>query len=751
VKRLVVIALVLFLVASSAFAERLFDYRGVFSADRGDDAKITNYILLKKGSQIRFEIEEQGHGATDKVRVARVQLTSDTSINFAEEAGITSLTLTETGIYEIALVPAAGVSGEIRFVLRVVETTGEPASPDQPAATVLTSEKEPASAAAVITPVASDALPEVISDGTSIASSADAVSDVASAAAILLPANAVASAVENVLGTTTPPIESATPITASEAAAFNAIGTGPVLSAPQPGYFLNPFVGFKFTADSINLMAEAGRQRQIKIYNMLVDGSQSPVAGSFFSPEPDVLMFLPQAVIPGAIYYLDTFDAAGNKASSYQIAAMPELSISFKPADSELLLISVAWSPRAELLANPAGQVLALNNCEVAFSADGSRLFQLSSEQIRQPFGSHERINWRARPYSLELEMPMAMIASECSVEIFAALDGAAAKTSAYRAAWHKPTDPGSADFSDVEASDDQIYEKAKEEFSIQSFTAREQLPDNASFTLEKSFLLVDNEADSLLSWPQDVVWDENGSLWVLDSQLRRVSNFNTAGILRTSFGSRGDTQGGFGLPVALTQKNSTLFVSDTARHAIHKFTTDGLFVVSIFSESDTGVVIDLPGGICFRKDEMWVADRGTARILCFNQQGGFLGSFGSTPSAPIESPVSVRADQDSLFILEKNGLVKKFSPMGQFDATFQSGSSDGSGLEVDRWGGVWVCDAGLFRVLRFSRKGATLSELKAPPAPKPWLPTSIAVRSDGKVAVTDAANKMLHIFSTAE
>jgi len=745
--------LLLLLAASSVFAERLFDYRGVFSADRGDDARITNYILLKKGSQIRFEIEEQGHGMTDKVRVAKVQLTSDTSISYSEDRGITSLNLTETGIYEITLVPAAGLGGEIRFVLKVVETTGEQPAADQPAATVLTSAKEAASVTAdisqavVIASAPVDAYPApaqpVFSQPASVASMS-----------VAMPAPPVAaSETAGVTASQVVTILSVPSVAASETVSADVSLTLPILSAPSAGHFVNPFVGFRFTADSLSLMPETERQKQIKIYNTLADGSQDAVAGSFFSPEPDVLMFLPQAVIPGAVYYLEIFDTAGNKARSYQVEAMPELAVAFKPVASDLLMIIISWKPQDHLLANPAGQMLALNNCEVVVSADGGRLLQLSSEQTRLPFGSLDRMNWRARPYALELELPMALIASECSVEVFAAIDGAEQKTTAYRAGWQKSAESaaGIVDFSDIEASDDLIYEKPKEEFSIQPFSAREQLADNASFSLEKSILLVDNEADTLLAWPQDVVWDENGSLWVLDGQLRRVSNYNVAGILRTSFGSRGDTQGGFGLPVALAQKNATLFISDTARHAIHKFTTDGLFVTSIFSESDAGVVIDLPGGVCFRKDEMWVADRGTARILCFNQQGGFLGSFGSTTSAPIEAPVSVRADQDSLFILEKNGLVKKFSPMGQFDATFQSGSTDGSGLEVDNWGGVWVCDAGLFRVMRFSRKGATLTELKAPPAPKPWLPTSIAVRSDGKIAVTDAANKMLHIFSPAE
>ncbi len=727
-KRIVAAALLLIIFAGAAHASRLFDYRGIFPADRESNSRITNYILLKKDARIRFEVEEQGLGATDKVRVDKVELTSQTSVSFSDAAGIKTLNIPETGIYEITLAPASDQPGEIRFVLKVVETTDEVASETVPVAPTAStaSAAVPAITTADITQavIVNNPQPVVASEG--VVFSGDQLPLTASAASAVV-----------------------APLTASPVVEINDSSDMPVLKAPAAGHFINPLSGFKFVGEGMNLIPEQERRQRIKIFNRLADNSLAETAGSFFSPEPDILMFLPEKILSGALYYIEVYDAAGNRRAEYRAFALPELSAEFKKVASDLLLINISWQSQPGLMPNPAGQMLALQNCDVTVYADAETLVNLTSEHTVQPFGSLNQVNWRARPYNLEIEIPVAGIASECRVEIMAAVDGSEQKAVASRASWQKAGEED--DFSDVEASDDLIYEKPKEEFSIASFTAREQLPETAGFAIEKSFILVDNEADSLVSWPQDVVWDENGSLWVLDSQLRRIANYNAAGMLRTSFGTRGDTPGTLGLPVALAQKGENLFVSDTSRHAVHKFNNEGLFVVSILSEPSSGVVIDLPGGICFRKDEMWVADRGTARILCFNQQGGFLGSFGSTAAAPIEAPVSIRADADSLYILEKSGLVKKFSPMGQFDATFQSGSSDGSGLEVDRWGGVWVCDAGKFRVARFSKKGAALTELKAPPAARPWLPTAVAVRSDGKVAVADAANKMLHIFTPVE
>ena len=234
----------------------------------------------------------------------------------------------------------------------------------------------------------------------------------------------------------------------------------------------------------------------------------------------------------------------------------------------------------------------------------------------------------------------------------------------------------------------------------------------------------------------------------VLDSQLFRVSRFNLNGSLVKVFGAKGGADGQFGLPVAIAVKDGKIYVADSTKRGIHILNEDGSFAGAISGDPATAAKIDLPSSVCFRKNEIWVADRAQARILCFNDQGAFLGSFASTAAAPIVAPVSIRADADSLFFLESNGLVKKFSPMGSFDATFQSGCSESTGFDVDPWGGIWVCDPVKFMVHRFSRNGKILTSILPPPGPRPWVPTSVAVRRDGKVAITDAQNKMVHIFS---
>lgn len=121
-KKLFIAVVALVIVANIAFAAKLFDYRGVFPADRSSDAKITNYMLLKKAARIKFEIEDQKQNPENGIIISQVKLTSDPSVLFSETDGIKELELPETGIYEITLLPKVQPGAELRFVLRVIET-----------------------------------------------------------------------------------------------------------------------------------------------------------------------------------------------------------------------------------------------------------------------------------------------------------------------------------------------------------------------------------------------------------------------------------------------------------------------------------------------------------------------------------------------------------------------------------------------------------------------------------------------------
>lgn len=755
-KALVSILLVSF-VATTAFAARLFDYRGVFPTDRAADAKITNYMLLKKDSLISFQIEEQGRGISERIRINRIKLTSDEKIFVEKAEGIKGLQVPETGIYEISLVPATSEPGEIRFILNVIENEGQvppqdiSIMPPPPAIVTPIPADAPVASAAPAAPVEQAIIAPAIASPAAISEPAPILSQlpplaIASDASAVIPASLPAAIAPEAASASLTTVGSAT-----------VVGSEPMLLAPRKGYFLNPLNGFRFSVDDVNFISAEKQAQMFRVFLRAADGSEQLVKGSFFSPEPDTLSFLPEKIIPGAVYNIEIADESLTTKKLFSVPAFPELAIDFSRIGNDLKA-RISWPQSIDLLPNPSGQMIALSGCVIVVKKGNTPLFQLDPGENLAPFGAMDRFSYRAQPYELEVTVPVDILDKDiCEVEIKAAVDGSQAMVQARRATWQasaEPEETADNDEEDLSAVPAAVADEASASAALakaEEIIPLESMAEKTAFQVESSFSVLENETDSLVSWPHDLLWDDKGGLWVLDSQRRRVCNFNRDGTLVTAFGSKGEADGTLGLPVAMAIKDQTLYVADTTRHCIHLFNTDGTWKSAIKANPAAGLQIDLPGGICFRKNEMWVSDRGLARILCFNEQGAFLGSFGSTPAAPIIAPINVRADSDSLFILEKNGLVKKFSPMGHFDATFQTGCVEGLGFDVDPWGGIWVCDAEKFQVLRFARNGSLLTTIKAPPAPKPWLPTAVSVRKDGKIAVTDAQNKMLHIFAPAQ
>lgn len=763
------LCLFLTLMVQVAGADRLFDYRGAFRPDRSADARITNYMLLKKGSQISFEIEEQGGGASSRILIPRVKLTSDERILIEKADGIKSLLVPETGIYEITMTPTTAEPVEIRFILKVFESnpsSGTASAPvtvvaPPPVATQTVAAplvQAPATfSAPVLTPVATAAVVSapkvVVPTATQTTAAAVELTPMLSSSTIYNPAVPVEIASLTAGSTATPTM------VASAAAA----GPQPDLISPVSGSYLNPFNGFRFSYEDVNFVSADKLQAMIQVFLRTVDGREFTIKGRRFSPEPDMLTFVPEKVIPGAVYNVVVFDETLTKRTILKVPAFPELHVDFSMAGSDVKA-RIYWNQSIDLMSDPDSQVSQLHNSQLLIKKGDQTIASIDLSENLSPLGSVDRISYRAQPYEIELTIPVDLLDGlSCGIEVKALVDGNKQMVQV-RKAFYQPVIeeepikapepqvpatspapvPDMPDFSDMPAIDHESAIPVEPE--TESINELGRLPATATFKLENSFALADR--DNQTAWPHAVVWGENGGLWVLDSQLRQVTRYNRNGTTVKVFGKKGEEPGAFGLPISLALRNNSLYLADSTRKCIHIFNEDGTFKGMINGDPTVGGSIDLPGGISFRKNEMWVADRNQARILCFNDQGTFLGSFGSTAAAPILAPVSIRADADSLFILESNGLVKKFSPMGSFDATFQSGCVEATGFDIDPWGGIWVCDPVKFQVQRFARNGSVMATLKAPPAPKPWLPTGVAVRKDGLIAITDASNKMLHIFS---
>ncbi|GAB4282168.1 MAG: hypothetical protein Kow0029_27640 [Candidatus Rifleibacteriota bacterium] len=754
-KKLLALILV-FICSNTAIAEKLFQYRGIFPAKREANAEITNYILLKKGTSVNLSIEEQGTGPTDRVKISEMKLTSDPRIIFSSETNFSELKITETGIYQVKLVPVSQAGGEIKFILNVRET-----EPGQTGEVIIDGSNNVISSRQSHTTDQTD-----IGSNTMSAVSSDENTEYnrveKDLSAYLINKESIGKIetvadVDNVEKTAS---DQAYVASDTQIISLNQVAGGVAsqtadepeikIIAPAEHCFINPFNGLRFSFKNLPKNEIRFFEDNIEIFLMSSDGKNRKVEGNFFISEPGVMTFLPVMLRPGAVYHVNNLLKNGWKK---MFAAFPELHCELENLQGKVF-IKLYWNQQVDLLPNPLGQLIKLENSIVSIKSGGEELLSLSLNDA-PPYGDLGKISYRARPYELTIEIDEAVLSQDAdktaNLIVEARIDGQEGTVSLFN------KELSSEKTSDVSAkglapNTTEIAVTALGEGEIGNQIAKlDSLPEDAKFSHFYSFSVVDEPGEKNKSWPEELSWSDTGTLWVVDSQRRKILNFSEEGQLLLAFGKKGNSKGEFILPVALLARGGKVYVSDITRHCLHKFAEDGSFLRTIESAPEKGIYINTPGGMTIRNSELWVTDRSLARVNCFDQEGKYLGGFGGDNKGLLVAPMGVRADKDGLLVLERNGIIKKFTPMGEQIAAFQTGCLEARGFDVDCWGTIWVCDAARFEVVRYNLKGRILATLTSPPGPLPWVPTGVAVRQDGLIAVTDAQNKQIHLFSVAK
>jgi sugar lactone lactonase YvrE len=488
--------------------------------------------------------------------------------------------------------------------------------------------------------------------------------------------------------------------------------------------------------DSLELV-----KNNTQIYLTLADSSKRNVKGNFFSESDQVICFLPAKLVAGAVY---TLNCKLSQPSLSRFAAFPQVGCESASRQGKTR-IKLYWKQNEQLLPNPVGQVIKLDNTRVQIFSDQETFLTLDLGKVA-PYGVVNNISYNAGPYELNLIVHdnSDLIAQPTFIKVETLIEGEKEKVEVFRSKIGEDSLIETA----TKATNTAKLGNDIDKLSESQISMLASLPDDCIFRLTRSFAVTENPEQKRRAWPEDVFWAEDGTLWAVDSQRRKIMNFTAEGSLRLAFGQKGKTRDGFSLPVAITANSNRIFVADKLNHCLLKFAHDGTFLKKLSNKSRAQPIINLPVGLCFRKKELWVADRSLSRINCFDIDGNYLGGFGGPESELIKSPESVRADSEGLVILEKSGVLKKFTPMGQQTVGFHTGCTDVRGFDVDPWDSIWVCDSSNYQVVRLSPEGKTLARLDSPPGPKPWIPTGVSVRRDGLIAVSDAENAQIHIFS---
>jgi RHS repeat-associated protein len=200
-----------------------------------------------------------------------------------------------------------------------------------------------------------------------------------------------------------------------------------------------------------------------------------------------------------------------------------------------------------------------------------------------------------------------------------------------------------------------------------------------------------------------------SGDLWVADSSLNRLQEFNTKGEYVTQFGSSGTGDGQFKFPfgVAINKTTGDIYVADRENYRIQEFSSSGTFIrtfgygvsdgtekyevctsscraglmgskVSEFWEPD-GITIDSSG-------HLWVVDEVNDRLEELSETGEYINEYGSKGSGngQLSGPVAIAYDKGNLYVTEAiNDRVQEFSNEGVYVSKFGSEGAGNGQFEV--------------------------------------------------------------------
>ena len=202
---------------------------------------------------------------------------------------------------------------------------------------------------------------------------------------------------------------------------------------------------------------------------------------------------------------------------------------------------------------------------------------------------------------------------------------------------------------------------------------------------------------DGQVIWPAGIVSDNEGSVYVADEWLNRVTVFDTDGNFQRHFSTvqPGDDEinGSCGIAISADQ---TIFVTDGRSHQVRKFSTGGQFLGSFGSQGSGEGEFESPWGITIDKDGyVYVADSGNHRVQKLTQDGAFVAQFGrhGIKRGEINYPSDVAVDPEGdVYICDwsanrwNKGRVHIFDAEGKFLTSLV-----GDAQQLSKWADMTV------------------------------------------------------------
>jgi tripartite motif-containing protein 71 len=232
-----------------------------------------------------------------------------------------------------------------------------------------------------------------------------------------------------------------------------------------------------------------------------------------------------------------------------------------------------------------------------------------------------------------------------------------------------------------------------------------------------------DWEPDGQFNEPENVAINNNGFVYVVDTENNRIQEFSSAGTFITQFGSFGNGSGQFEYPQGVAVDSSgNVYVADTVNNRIQKFTSNGTFISSWGSFGTGNGQFNDPMGVCIGSDgSVYVVEGVNDRVQKFTNTGTFVTAWGSYGSGngQFYSPYGIAVDGNGyVYVADTfNSRIQKFSNTGSYITQWGSyGNGNGQfqypeGIVVDSSGNVYVADTKNNRIQKFTNTGTYVTQ----------------------------------------
>ena len=248
--------------------------------------------------------------------------------------------------------------------------------------------------------------------------------------------------------------------------------------------------------------------------------------------------------------------------------------------------------------------------------------------------------------------------------------------------------------------------------------------------------------AEGELTWPNSLTVDQQGSVYITDEWLNRISVFDENGDLRRTWGTEGDGIGQLNRPAGIAfDSDGHLLVADSMNHRIQRFTKEGHFLHEWGCHGPGDGQLNVPWGITTdSRDNVFVADWRNDRVQKFTVDGKFLMKIGTSGSSNGEfhRPSGVGVDPEGyIYVVDwGNHRVQVFDPGGQYLAKFLGDAG------ISKWGKE--------RMATVRAEAARLEIISAEhwgQERRFYGPVGIAVDQEGRIIVADSGRHRLQVY----